>query len=233
MARCPVQCSHWRVQRADALKPKPLTLGTVHPEQALLAAAVFYLSTMFFASLLLQSLTLRALVSCSLMATFLYTPMLKGICFVKNLVVAFVISQAIVAGGLAVGGANLVRAVVPAFYVFSTIMWQEIMMDINDEEGDRNAGIRTLPVTVGKHAAMAVATFFAFLASLSPLLPLLVPGAQVSPVAASVIPLVQSVIIFGSVRAWRASFQREEMDVVLNREYPAIAASLAVLCAFP
>lgn len=39
------------------------------------------------------------------------------------------------------------RALVPAMYVFCTIMWQEITMDINDEEGDRKAGIRTLPGT--------------------------------------------------------------------------------------
>jgi 4-hydroxybenzoate polyprenyltransferase len=48
-------------------------------------------------------MTLRMLVSCSLMATFFYTPLLKAIPFVKNAVVAFVISQAIVAGGLATG----------------------------------------------------------------------------------------------------------------------------------
>jgi 4-hydroxybenzoate polyprenyltransferase len=33
-------------------------------------------------------------VASSLMATFLYTPLLKSIPFVKNVVVAFVISQA-------------------------------------------------------------------------------------------------------------------------------------------
>lgn len=218
---------------ADALKPKPLTLGTVHPEQALLAAAVFYLVTMFCASIFLHSLPLRALVSSSLVATFLYTPLLKGVCFVKNLIVAFVISQAIVAGGLAVGGANMYRALVPAMYVFCTIMWQEITMDINDEEGDRKAGIRTLPVAIGKNATMSIACVFAFLAACAPLLPLAISAAPFNPVSATLIPLIQSIILVGSVKAWKGRLDRDKMDKVLDWCFPAIGASLAVLVAFP
>jgi 4-hydroxybenzoate polyprenyltransferase len=51
----------------------------------------------------MQDMALRMLVSCALLATFFYTPLLKAIPLVKNAVVAFVISQAIVAGGLAAG----------------------------------------------------------------------------------------------------------------------------------
>ena len=61
----------------DRLKPKPLTVGTVHPEQALLASTIFYTTALFMAAILLQDFALRALVSSSLMVTLLYTPLLK------------------------------------------------------------------------------------------------------------------------------------------------------------
>ena len=100
---------------ADRLKSKkPLTRGTVHPEQALAAASSFYMCSLFLASVLLHDFVLRALVVSSLMATFFYTPLLKAIPLIKNVVVALVISQAIIAGGLATGNpAHLSRTLLP------------------------------------------------------------------------------------------------------------------------
>ena len=139
----------------DQQKPKkPLTRGTVHPEQALLAASMFYVITLFLTAVLLHNQALRTLVACSLLATWLYTPLLKAIPLVKNVVVAFVISQAIVAGGLAAGSTALLpQTMLPAAYVFCAIMRQEITMDINDAEGDAAAGVLTLPVVLGVDVA--------------------------------------------------------------------------------
>ncbi|EKX47689.1 hypothetical protein GUITHDRAFT_49490, partial [Guillardia theta CCMP2712] len=150
---------------ADAYKSNPMAEGTVHPEQALLAASSWYLMSFFFACILLESFQLRALVSVSLLLTFLYTPLLKGVLFLKNLVVAFVIAQAIVLGGLAVGDVRMQSTLLPSLYMFCLILWQEVLMDIRDVRGDAEAGIRTIPVVLGCKFAALLALLSAGLAA--------------------------------------------------------------------
>lgn len=51
------------------------------------------------------------------------------------------------------------RALLPAStFAFSGVMFREILMDLNDTEGDRAARVITLPVALGKPAALAAAT---------------------------------------------------------------------------
>jgi hypothetical protein len=51
------------------------------------------------------------------------------------------------------------RALLPAsLFAFSGVMFREILMDLNDTEGDRAARVITLPVALGKPAALAAAT---------------------------------------------------------------------------
>jgi 4-hydroxybenzoate polyprenyltransferase len=52
----------------------------------------------------------------------------------------------------------------PCAYLFCCIMHREILMDLNDTEGDRGSGINTLPVVLGRGAALAVALLLAVLA---------------------------------------------------------------------
>lgn len=55
--------------------------------------------------------------------------------------------------------AEALQAVIaPCTFLFLGIMHREILMDINDTEGDREAGINTLPVVLGRGAALAAAT---------------------------------------------------------------------------
>ena len=227
----------------DQQKPKkPLTRGTVHPEQALLAASMFYVITLFLTAVLLHNQALRTLVACSLLATWLYTPLLKAIPLVKNVVVAFVISQAIVAGGLAAGcSALLPQTVLPAAYVFCAIMWQEITMDINDAEGDAAAGVLTLPVVLGVDVAMVIAVGFLLVGaifSVATVLPLptlmwtsseLAPAATMKPLAALALSLAQVPLICGSLLAWWRGVPRDMMVRVLDWGFPTIAVTLVLL----
>ena len=227
----------------DQQKPKPLTKGTVHPEQALLAASMFYVVTLFLAAVLLQNLALRALVACSLLATWSHTPLLKAMPLVKNVVVAFVISQAIVAGGLAAGSTALLpQTMLPAAYVFCAVMWQEFTMDIDDAEGDAAAGVLTLPVVLGVDVAMAIAVGFLLVGAIFPVatvlpLPTLVwtslklPAATVNPLAALALSLAQVPLICGSLLAWWRGVPRDMMVRVLDWGFPTIAVTLVLLSA--
>ena len=63
---------------------------------------------------------------------------------------------------------------------------------------------------------MAVGCLFAASGALAPLLALAVPAASFSPAAAAALPLLQSVLLLGSLRAWRRGFARPDLDAVLD-----------------
>lgn len=49
-------------------------------------------------------------------------------------------------------------------YLFCCILHREILMDINDTDGDRASGIPTLPVVLGRRAALGAAALLAAVA---------------------------------------------------------------------
>jgi len=115
-----------------------------------------------------------------------YTPVLKKICFVKNLACALTVAATVpfmggavtvpfiggavtvpFMGGAAtvpfIGGASLlVPLSVPlgtkARFVFAGSLYCEVLMDILDKTGDAMAGIRTLPVLFGNPATLGMLT---------------------------------------------------------------------------
>ena len=59
-------------------------------------------------------------------------------------------------------GRELLRSVAGLCLVlFCGILHREILMDINDVNGDRNNGVHTVPVVLGKPAALAIAACLA------------------------------------------------------------------------
>lgn len=58
------------------------------------------------------------------------------------------------------GDAGLLRLAPAAMFAFSGVMFREILMDMNDLEGDRKSGVWTLPVLLGKPAALCCAMSF-------------------------------------------------------------------------
>jgi hypothetical protein len=63
------------------------------------------------------------------------------------------------------GDAGLLRLLPATLFAFSGVMFREILMDCNDSEGDRQAGVWTLPVLLGKPAAVLCAVTFMLLGS--------------------------------------------------------------------
>ena len=59
-------------------------------------------------------------------------------------------------------GQELLRSVAGLCLVlFCGILHREILMDLNDVDGDRDNGVRTVPVVLGKPAALAIAACLA------------------------------------------------------------------------
>ncbi|KAF8056478.1 digeranylgeranylglyceryl phosphate synthase [Scenedesmus sp. PABB004] len=140
---------------------KPLPSGAVAPDAALLLSSCLYCGCLI-AACLLEPSGLRCIVAFSAAATLLYTPLFKRLTAIKNATVATVIALAPLAGALAAGAgaAGIARLAPAALYAFGGVMFREILMDLNDAPGDRAAGVWTLPVLLGKPAALAAAAGF-------------------------------------------------------------------------
>lgn len=138
---------------------KPLPAGTITPDLAVLYSSIVYMIVLI-AACTMETGALRMLVAASAGVTMLYTPVLKRMTGVKNMVVAFVIASALVGGGLAAGmdPEGIKRIVAPTCFVFCGIMYREILMDISDRQGDAAAGVSTLPVVVGPARALTIAS---------------------------------------------------------------------------
>lgn len=98
-----------------------------------------------------------------------YAHTLKRECFIGNFVVSFLTGLSFVFGGIIVG--ETVKAAYIGFYAFLMSMAREIIKDMEDIEGDRMEGAKTLPIKYGHKISSIIAAIFIFIASLtSPIL---------------------------------------------------------------
>ncbi|CAM9527957.1 unnamed protein product, partial [Hapterophycus canaliculatus] len=134
---------------------RPLVTGEVMPVHALGIGIGFLLAAVVSASAV-HPAALQATIVASVALTSAYTPLLKPIPLMKNFVVAMVIAAAVAAGGLA-AGAGVAATLTPTVLTFFVIAHREILMDITDVDGDREGGVRTLPVIMGRKAALGLA----------------------------------------------------------------------------
>ncbi len=102
-----------------------------------------------------------------LVAIVIYDRWLKRVAVAGNLVVSLTAAAALPFGGLL--GEAWSATWVPTLLAFLLHLAREIVKDVEDMDGDRLAGARTLPVLVGRHRALSVAIYVLFvLVSLTP-----------------------------------------------------------------
>jgi 4-hydroxybenzoate polyprenyltransferase len=94
----------------------------------------------------------------ALWLTFLYTPILKRWFLVKNLVCATVVSATVPFVVLSVNGQGGLWSSLTAKIIFMASFYIELLLDIVDIKGDRENGIPTVPVVLGKTATILMAT---------------------------------------------------------------------------
>ncbi len=93
-----------------------------------------------------------------LVALLVYDRWLKRRAVVGNLVVSAAAAAALPYGGLL--GADWTATLVPALFAFCLHMAREIVKDVEDMDGDRLVGARTLPVRIGRYRALSVAIYW-------------------------------------------------------------------------
>lgn len=114
----------------------------------------------FFISILLGII---ALLSSFLMIYYAHS--LKRKIIVGNLSISFLTGLCFVFGGIAVD--EILTSIFLGFYAFLMTMAREIVKDMEDREGDKQEGAKTLPIIYGMKTSSIIAAVFMVIASTS------------------------------------------------------------------
>ena len=133
---------------------RPIPRGAVTPHETLAFAAV-QLAVAVGLALVLPPLAV-AIAVVNLTALVAYTKLFKGLPGVGNAVVGCLGGSTFLFGGAAVGGALRPVAVLAVLAALATFS-REVIKDVEDIAGDREEGLNTLPIAVGKRRALQVA----------------------------------------------------------------------------
>jgi geranylgeranylglycerol-phosphate geranylgeranyltransferase len=149
---------------------RPIPSGRIAPREALaFSAALFFGAIAVALSLPVVALGIALF---NLLALLAYTEFFKGLPGVGNALVAYLSGSTFLFGGAAVealGVAVVVLFVLAALATFA----RELIKDVEDLAGDREEGLRTLPIVVGERPALALALTVVVLAVIASPLPYL------------------------------------------------------------
>jgi geranylgeranylglycerol-phosphate geranylgeranyltransferase len=148
----------------DAInRPKrPIPSGRIGSEAALRWSLALFVGGCILAGLVGRLCLAVAVINSVLL--FFYARNLKAMPLAGNLCVAYLTGSAFVFGGSALGLKGLDANLIPFVLSFLATMSREIAKAIEDIEGDRRGGARTLPVLAGVHIAGILAAIFALIA---------------------------------------------------------------------
>lgn len=148
---------------------RPIPRGAVAPRTALAFSLLLFAAAVVLA-LALPTLAL-AIATVNLLALVAYTTFFKGLPGVGNAVVAYLVGSAFLFGGAVVG--NVEATVVLFVLAAVSTLTREIIKDVEDLRGDREEGLRTLPIAVGSKQALTIGAVLLLAAVLASPLPYL------------------------------------------------------------
>ena len=139
-----------RVNRPD----RPIPRGAVSARTGLMFSGLLFLGAVVAAVTL--PLAAIAIAVANLLALLAYTRLFKGLPGVGNVVVAYLTGSTFLFGAAAVGRvADPAVVVLFALAALATLS-REVVKDVEDIDGDRAEGLRTLPIVAGERTALRV-----------------------------------------------------------------------------
>ncbi|WP_415381275.1 geranylgeranylglycerol-phosphate geranylgeranyltransferase [Halosimplex sp. TS25] len=132
---------------------RPIPSGSVSARGALVVSGVLF-ALAIVSALALPTLAL-AIAGVNLLLLIAYTEFFKGTPGAGNALVAYLGGSTFLFGGATVE--NVPPTVVLALLAAVSTLAREIIKDVEDVEGDREEGLRTLPVVVGDRRALSIA----------------------------------------------------------------------------
>ncbi|MEF8867598.1 MAG: geranylgeranylglycerol-phosphate geranylgeranyltransferase [Haloarculaceae archaeon] len=140
-----------RVNRPD----RPIPRGAVSPREALAFSLVLFGVAVVLAVTLPPLAVAIAVVN--LLALVAYTELFKGLPGLGNALVGYLTGSTFLFGGAAVGGS--LESVLVLFALASLATFaREVVKDVEDVAGDREEGLRTLPIVYGERRSLGLAT---------------------------------------------------------------------------
>ena len=147
---------------------RPLSRGMITSFQALSFAVILFAIGSVTAFQLPFYARLTA-VGVAMPLIIIYSMRLKGTPLLGNISVAIILGLTFVFCGLSFN--KLGPMIMPAILAFGLTLVRELIKDIADVEGDNSAGLKTLPLVIGKKKAITVAMIKAVLIGLVSLIP--------------------------------------------------------------
>ncbi|ACF14975.1 UbiA prenyltransferase [Chloroherpeton thalassium ATCC 35110] len=156
-----------------------------------------------------------AIAGASILILFVYSLFFKRQVLIGNLVVCTIISLAFVYGAMAYG--KLEGIVFPIIFSFLFNFGREVLKDLEDVEGDKSAGARTLAIQLGtKKTLSLVSTVYVVLIGLS-IWPYLT-GEYGLLYVISIMLFTNTIVLYVVVRSWREQTKQNfyKMNTILK-----------------
>jgi geranylgeranylglycerol-phosphate geranylgeranyltransferase len=137
---------------------RPLVSGKIKIKEAIIGLGLM-LSLVEFINMFVLPKNLQNVIHLSILYSLMYTPLFKKILFLKNISCASMVAYSVFFGGLSVwrGGINMSK--IHFFYqiiifVFFGSLYNEILLDVCDYEGDKKNKLYTIPTVFGSKFAL-------------------------------------------------------------------------------
>lgn len=156
---------------------------------------------------------------------FFYSYKFKGVPLVGNIIVSLLTGLTFIFAGVVVE--NVTSAIIPAIFAFLINLIRELIKDMEDVEGDRSAGINTLPIKYGykttKYAVLTTAVIL-FLFTFVPMI------FQIYKIEFFIIVMVVvNPILFYSVKLLFENSSKENLGKISSLLKFAMAAGLIAI----
>ncbi|MFT4932188.1 MAG: geranylgeranylglycerol-phosphate geranylgeranyltransferase [Natronomonas sp.] len=132
---------------------RPIPRGAVTPRSALAFSVVLFGGAIGLALTLPSLAILIAVINLAALVT--YTEVFKGLPGAGNVVVGYLGGSTFLFGAASVERLSTTAIVLFLLAAVSTVT-REIIKDVEDIEGDREEGLRTLPIAIGERRALAI-----------------------------------------------------------------------------
>jgi len=212
---------------------RPLINGDISRKEAFIYL-LGMLSLTEFLNLRFLTENLQNIVHVSILNIFLYTPFYKKIPFIKNIFCASLISFSIFFSALSASTNHLIE-MNPRFNILSVAVsilffssWYiEVLLDINDYEGDRENRIYTVPVLFGKENAWIFACFLSYLNIYSNTLSLsYLFGRNIGMILA----IISSPTIYSLLMIQKEKYSMDSVKNAINKTTKSLVVLVLYLC---
>ena len=124
---------------------RPLPSGKISKNSALILYFLFIAASLILSWFI--NLYAFIIVIIATILLVLYSKFLKRVLFIGNILVALLTGLVFIFGGVAVRNSS--AAIIPALFAFLINFIREIVKDMQDVDGDKNAGVNTFPIRYG------------------------------------------------------------------------------------